>query len=157
MGIVITVLFASHYSSNRAGYNSGYKDAVNSITQDSVIIIETDTVFVAEYFPIYLEWEREADVDTVDDIITYSTHIDTTVIIEQDTVALISQDISFTEGIFKILMDVEIRPIKETITIDKIIFQTVEVPVPANPPFYQKFTFGFVTGILLMLLTIIFL
>jgi len=79
------------------------------------------------------------------------------VIIEQDTVALISQDISFTEGIFKILMDVEIRPIKETITIDKIIFQTVEVPVPANPPFYQKFTFGFVTGILLMLLTIIFL
>jgi len=124
---------------------------------------------VPDPFPVYFDWEREADVDTVNDVITYSTHIDTAIVYHRDstfntimvsdTVAVISQDISltlikdaYTEGLFNVLMNIELKPIEKIITITEIVYQTVIKEVAASPPFYNTWIVGFISGVIMFLI-----
>ncbi len=157
-GILILVFAAIGYFYSEGRYKSGYKDAVASVTQDSVEIrIDTVKIPYPDPFPVYLERTIDADIDTVDNIITYSTHIDSTVIIDGDTVAVINLDISLTEAIFKILMEIDIRPAEYLITLTRTEFRTVPVFIPADPPFYNTWIVGFISGVISFLLLAIFI
>ncbi len=124
-------------------YNDGYNDGQSSIVQDST---RADTVRVPypDPFPVYIEREIEAETDTIDSVITYSAKIDTTVMKGGDTVAVITQDLYFTEGIFKTLMEIEIRPVERLVLITKTTFSTVPVFVNIDPPFYNTTVFGII-------------
>ena len=145
IGITIVVLIASHYFYGEFKYKSGHRDGVSSVVQDSV---KVDTVFV-EVEVIKYEWivVKEAEVDTVDEIITYSTSLDSTFVVDKDTVAVLKQDISFTEGIFEILTNIEIRPIEKLII--KTEYKTIEVLVPESNPFYNTTVFGIILTLVL--------
>ncbi len=155
-GIVIAVLVASHYAVHIVTKNIVTEDVLASITQDSVVtVIDTVRVPYPDPFPVYLERTIDADIDTVDNIITYSTQLDTTIIIDGDTVAVINQDISLTEGIFNILMNIELRPIEKTITITETVYQTITKEVPSSPPFYNTWIVGFISGVISFLILVI--
>ncbi len=157
-GILLLVFAAIGYFHGEGRYKSGRKDAVNSITQDSIEIrIDTVKIPYPDPFPVYLERTIDADIDTSDNIITYSTHIDSTVIIDGDTVAVINLDISLTEAIFKILMSIELRPVEFLVALTRTEFRTVPVFIPADPPFYNTFWFGSVFATLTLLLTALLL
>ena len=142
-GIILILLAGSNFVTYKLSYKSGYNDAVASIVIDSTVIT-ADTVYAIADTVIRYEWliVNEAETDTVDDVITYVTQIDTSVVIAQDTVVHLNQDISFSEGYFSILTDIQIKPIERFIEVTKTVFRTVEVPVPADPPFYNTFWFA---------------
>jgi len=173
-GIILILLAGSNFVNYKISYKAGYSAAVATLTQDSTVVT-TDTVWAKADTVIKYEWliVNEAVIDTVNDVVTYSTHIDTVIIKEttvamnyehyyeaytkKDTVAIINQDISFTEGIFKTLMKIDIRPVEKIINITETIFRTVEVPVSADPPFYNTWLAGFISGVISFLLLVIFI
>ena len=58
---------------------------------------------------------------------------------------------------FEVLRDIEIRPVGKLINVVETIFQTVPVEVPADPPFYNTWIIGFISGIISFLLLVIFI
>ena len=157
-GVIALAFVVIGYFYGESRYDRGYADAVASIVQDSVEV-RIDTVKVPYPVPVYYErkYSVVADVDTVNDAIIYHTSTDTTLIVGEDTVAVLTQDISFTEGIFEILTKLEIRPVERLIAITRTAFRTVPVFVPADPPFYNTWITGFISGIISFLLLAIFL
>jgi len=156
VGVALAVLAAILYFTWQNGYNSGVDYTIDSITQDSVTttidtVMVKDTVFISKWYKI------DAEIDTIDDKIVYSVELDTTVVANGDTLLVIEEDIFFSEGVFDIFRDIQIRTYDRVVTIIDSVFQTVVREVPADPPFYQKFTFGFIVGIVAMLITVIFL
>ena len=168
MSIVIAVLVVTHYFYGEHRYKQGASDTVDSVTQDSVavdtvIVATIDTVFITSYVLI------EAKVGTVGEVLFYSANLDTTILVEkirkmggwtiyeEDTLAIIKEEITFSEGIFEVLRDIELRPIEVIRTITESIYQTVPVEVPADPPFYNTFWFGSVFATLALLLTALLL
>jgi len=143
---LIFVVFGYFYGEHKD--SGGYDRAVATLSQDSTVVI-TDTVWVKADTVIRYEWliVSEAVIDTVEDVLTYSTHIDTTVIINKDTVAVISQDISLTEGIFETLMKIDIRPVEKIINVVKTEFRTVvkEVRISSFP---NTFLTGFISAVI---------
>ena len=154
---VLILLAGSNFLNWKLTSISYYKDGQNSVIKDST---ETriDTVFVEVEVTKY-EWIiiNEGVTDIVNDVVTYSTSLDSTFVIDEDTVAVLTQDISFTEGIFEILTKLEIRPVEKIINVTKTIFQTVPVEVPADPPFYNTFWFGSVFSTIAIILLALFL
>lgn len=156
IALTIAGLIASHYFYGNFRYDSGHRDGVSSVSQDSVKI---DTVFV-EVPVIEYEWivVKEAEVDTVNDasndLMTYSTSLDSTFVIDKDTVAVLKQDISFTEGMFEILTNIEIRPIEKIITVTNTVYQTAikEVAVSKFP---NTFLTGFISAVVLVFAIIV--
>ncbi len=150
-GVILLILAASHYFTYRAGYSDGSDDKEATLTQDSTVVT-TDTVWAKADTVIRFEWliVNEAEIDTIEDVITYSTHIDTTIIIDKDTVAVINQDISLTEGIFETLMKIDIRPVEKIINVIKTEFRTVvkEVRISSFP---NTFLTGFISMVILVI------
>jgi hypothetical protein len=157
-GIIVILLAGSNLVTWKLTSVSYYKDGQDSVIQDSTTVT-SDTVWLASEPLIKYEWifVDVADVDTVNEGVTYSTHIDTTVIINKDTVAIINQDISLTEGIFQTLMKIEIRPVEKIINVIKTEFRTVIKEIPSDPPFYNTWITGFISGIILFLSLVIFI
>ena len=166
MSIVIAVLVVTHYFYGEHRYKQGASDTVDSVTQDSVavdtvIVATIDTVFITSYYLI------EAKVDTVGEVLFYSANLDTTILVEkirkmggwtiyeEDTLAIIKEEITFSEGIFEVLRDIELRPIEVIRTITESIYQTVPVEVPADPPFYNTWIAGFISGVISFLILVI--
>ncbi len=145
---VLILLAGSNFVTYKLSDKSGYDRAVATLTQDSTIVT-ADTVWAVTDTVIRYEWLiiKEADTDTVEDVITYSTHIDTAVVMGIDTVAVINQDISLTEGIFETLMNIEIRPVEKIINVIKTEFRTVvkEVRISSFP---NTFLTGFISAII---------
>ena len=143
---LIFVVFGYFYGEHK--YDEGGDDTRASIVTDSTVVI-TDTVWAKADTVIRYEWliVSEAVIDTVEDVLTYSTHIDTAVVINKDTVAVISQNISLTEGIFETLMKIEIRPVEKIINVVKTEFRTVvkEVRISSFP---NTFLTGFISAII---------
>ena len=156
---VLILLAGSNFINWKLTSKAYYKDGQNSVVVDST---RTDTVKVLvpypDPFPVYIKREIEAETDTTDGIITHFAETDTTVMIEEDTLAVITQGISFTEGVFKTLMEIDIRPVERLIAITRTTFRTVPVFTPADPPFYNTWVAGFISacvvviGILVLLL-----
>lgn len=142
---VLILLAGSNYVTWKVTSETYYKDGVSSVVQDSV---KADTVWV-EVEVIKYEWiiVKQAEADTVDEIITYSTSLDSTFVIDEDTVAVLKQDISFTEGMFEILTNIEIRPIESIIITTE--YKTIVVPVPEGNPFYDTTVFGIILTLVL--------
>ena len=155
-GISLIILAAFYFYGGHK-YDKGYADAVAAVTVDSTeVIIDT---FYVETEVIKYEWliVNEGVIDTVNEGVRYSTSLDTTVVIAQDTVAVLKQDISFSEGMFEVLSKIDIYPIERFIEVNKTVFRTVEVPVPASPPFYNTWIAGFISGIISFLMIVIFI
>ncbi|MFA9409468.1 MAG: hypothetical protein ACERKJ_11650, partial [Candidatus Dadabacteria bacterium] len=108
ISITAVVLFASHFITYKVSYNKGYDDAVATLSIDSTVVV-IDTFYVKADTVTKYEWlfVNVADVDSSKDALVYSTQLDTSIVMEDDTVATLKQDISFTEGIFKILSEIE--------------------------------------------------
>ncbi len=144
-------LFAYHSWYGNYREQVGVDKTVATLTQDSTVVT-SDTVWVVADTVIKYEWLiiKEADTDTIEDIITYSTHIDTALVINKDTVAVINQDISLTEGIFETLMKIEIRPVEKIINVIKTEFRTVikEVRISSFP---NTFLTGFISMVILVM------
>lgn len=144
-GVIALAFVAVCYFYGEHKYDRGYADAVASIIVDSTETkIDTVRVPYPDPFPVYIEREIEAETDTIDSVITYSAELDTTVMKGGDTVAVITQDLYFTEGIFKTLMEIEIRPVERLVLITKTTFSTVPVFVNIDPPFYNTTVFGII-------------
>ncbi len=154
---LIFVVFGYFYGEHK--YDEGGDDTRASIVTDSTVVVTTDTVWAVADTVIRYEWLiiNEAVIDTVNEVVTYSTQIDTAVVMGKDTVALISQDISLTEGIFQTLMKIDIRPIEKIVNVVKTEFRTVIKEVPADPPFYNTWITGFISGIISFILLVIFI
>jgi len=142
---VLILLAGSNLITWKLTSKTYFKDGVSSVVQDSLKI---DTVYV-EIEVIKYEWivVKDAEVDTIDEIITYSTSLDSTFVIGEDTVVTLNQNISFTEGIFEILTNIEIRPIESLII--KTEYKTIKVPVPEGNPFYNTTVFGIILTLVL--------
>ena len=143
---LIFVVFGYFYGEHK--YDEGGDDTRASIVTDSTVVVTTDTVWAVADTVIKYEWliVNEAVIDTVNDAVTYSTRIDTAVVINKDTVAIINQDISLTEGIFETLMKIDIRPVEKIINVVKTEFRTVvkEVRISSFP---NTFLTGFIPAI----------
>ncbi len=146
-GISLIILAAFYFYGEHKD-REGYNRAVATLTQDSTVV-EIDTVRVPypDPFPVYIKVKVEAETDTTDNTIIYSTHIDTALVINKDTVAVINQDISFTDGIFETLMRIEIRPVEKIINVVKTEFRTVvkEVRISSFP---NTFLTGFISAVI---------
>ncbi len=144
---LIFVVFGYFYGEHK--YDEGGDDTRASIVTDSTVVVTTDTVWAVADTVIKYEWliVNEAVIDTVNDAVTYSTRIDTAVVINKDTVAIINQDISLTEGIFETLMKIDIRPVEKIINVVKTEFRTVvkEVQISSFP---NTFLTGFISAVI---------
>ena len=151
IGIAIAVLIASNYYTYKTAYSKGYDDAVATLTIDSTAV---DTITVVKYDTVYINIHHyiRADVDTVNESLVFSTQIDTSVVVDADTMATLTQDISFSDGYFGIITDLFIRPTEKIVEVTKTVFRTVKVPVPADPAFYNTFWFGSVFATIAILL-----
>ena len=145
---ILIILVGSNIVNWKLTSTSYYNDGQDSVIQDSTIV-EIDTVRVPypDPFPVYIKVKVEAETDTTDDTITYSTHIDTALVIDKDTVAVINQDISITDGIFEVLMKIDIRPVEKIINVIKTEFRTVvkEVRISSFP---NTFLTGFISAVI---------
>jgi hypothetical protein len=153
---VVLIFIALGYFYGEKKYDTGYDDAINSITLDSTVTT-ADTVYTkGREVTVYIPYYVKAIVDTVDESIIYSTELDTSVVIEQDTVVTLKQDISFSEGFFNILTDLVIKPIKETVTINTTQFQTVVKEIPVSQ-FPNTFLTGFASALIIAIVSLILL
>ncbi len=147
IALLIAGLFAYHLWYGNYREQVGVDKTIATLIQDSTAVT-VDTVWTVADTVIVYEWliVNEAVIDTVEDVLTYSTHIDTTVIMGTDTVAIINQDISLTEGIFETLMKIDIRPVEKIINVVKTEFRTVvkEVRISSFP---NTFLTGFISAI----------
>ena len=173
------MLIASFFTGRITCYRAGEDDTIANLTQDSTSV---DTLTIVKYDTVYINIHHyvRADVDTVsgalnealNGAIIYSTNIDTSVVINEDTVVVLKQDISFApsfitdgggnewtvytkddfKGYFDIITDIQIRPVEKLVEVVKKVFRTVKVPVPADPPFYNTFWFGSVFATIAILL-----
>ena len=150
----IFVAIAYFYSERRyvAGYNAGF----HSVIQDSSIT-HTDTVFTTDTVKVRYDVVREAEIDTINDALRYTTQIDTSVYENGTKVATLKQDISLTRGIFSILTDIDVFPVERLVTTTETVYQTATVEVPASPPFYNTFWFGSASTIIAILLIVLLL
>ncbi len=150
-GITLIILAAFYFYGNYRE-QVGVDKTIATLTVDSTIT-KTDTVWAKADTVIKYEWifVNVADVDTVEDVLTYSTQLDTTVIIDKDTVLVLTADISLTEGIFETLMKIDIRLVEKLVTVTKTIFQTVikEVSVSEFP---NTFLTGFISAVITIIL-----
>ncbi len=148
---LIFVVFGYFYGEHK--YDEGGDDTRASIVTDSTVVVTTDTVWAVADTVIRYEWLiiNEAVIDTVNEVVTYSTQIDTAVVMGKDTVALISQDISLTEGIFQTLMKIDIRPVEKIINVIKTEFRTVikEVRISSFP---NTFLTGFISAVITIII-----
>ncbi len=153
---VLILLASSNFVNWKLTSKAYYKDGQNSVIQDSV---KTDTLTVIKIDTFYINIHHyiKAKVDTVGEVVFYSAKTDTVIIENQDTLAIIKEEITFNEGIFEVLMDIEIRPVEKLVEITKTVFRTAMVEVPADPPFYNTFWFGTVFTIIAAVLLAIFL
>ena len=151
--ILICIAIAYFYSERR--YVKGFNDGVRSITLDSTITL-IDTVEVTDTIEIRYYKEIEAEIDTVDDALVYSTSIDTSVVIKEDTVATLITDVVFTEGIFKIISKIDVFPVEKLITTERTVYQT-QVKEVAVSKFPNTFLTGFGTALVGVLIAIILL
>ncbi len=153
-GITLAILAALYFYHTWYG---NYRDQVGvdktvaTLSQDSTAI-EIDTVWAVADTVIKYEWifVNVADVDTVEDVLTYSTQLDTTIIIDKDTVLVLTADISFIEGIFETLMKIDIRPVEKIINVIKTEFRTVVREVSVS-----EFPNTFITGFISMAILVI--
>ena len=155
-GISLIILAAFYFYGGHK-YDKGYADAVAAVTVDSTeVIIDT---FYVETEVIKYEWliVNEGVIDTVNEGVRYSTSLDTTVVIAQDTVLSLKQDISFSEGMFEVLSKIDIYPIERFIEVNKTVFRTVEVPVPADPSFPNTFLTGFLSAVITIITLVLLL
>ena len=153
-GIVLLLLAASHYFTYKTAYNKGYDDCLNTLTQDSTKKT-VDTVYIkGREVTVYIPYYAEAYTDTVQGAIVYKTQIDTSVVIEQDTVMHLTQDISLTEGIFEILSEIDIFPIERIVTVDKTTFRTVVKEVTVSE-FPNTFLTGLISGLVLFIIMVV--
>ena len=154
-GIILLVFAVIFYFYGEHKYDTGYDDAVATLTQDStavdtVLTVEYDTVYI--YFPYY----AEAVIDTVNEAIRYSTQIDTSVVIDSVEVAHITQDIYFSEGMFEILSKIDIYPIEKIIEVTKTQFRTVVKEVTVSE-FPNTWLTGFISGVISFLIMVLLL
>ncbi len=144
-------LFAYHTWYGDYREQVGVDKTVATLSQDSTTI-EIDTVWAVADTVIKYEWifVNVAEIDTVEDVLTYSTQLDTTVIVDKDTVLVLTADISLTEGIFETLMKIDIRPIEKIINVVKTKFRTVikEVRISSFP---NTFITGFISMAILVI------
>ena len=144
VGVIMAIFLIGGYFYGEHKYDKGYDDAVATLTTDStavdtVLTVEYDTVYI--YFPYY----AEAQIDTVYESLVFSTQIDTSVVINEDTVVVLKQDISFApsfitdggggkwtvytqddfKGYFDIITDIQIRPVEKLVEVTKREFRTV--------------------------------
>ncbi|KKL53276.1 hypothetical protein LCGC14_2277060 [marine sediment metagenome] len=143
---LIFVVFGYFYGEHKD--SGGYDRAVATLSQDSMAVT-TDTVWAVADTVIRYEWliVSEAVIDTVNEVVTYSTRIDTAAVMGKDTVAVISQDISLTEDIFEILMKIDIRPVEKIINVVKTEFRTVVKEVRISE-FPNTFLTGFISAVI---------
>ena len=148
--VILLTFVAICYFYGEGKYKSGYKDGQDSVVQDSTIT-DIDTVKVPYPVPVYYEKKetKKAEIDSTEDAIIYTTSLDSTFVIDGDTVATLVQEITFSEGMFDILSKIKIYPIESIIDSTTTVYQTVEVPVPADPPFYNTTTFGIILTLIL--------
>ena len=157
-GIILILLAGSNLVTWKLTSVSYYKDGQDSVVQDSVIT-DIDTVKIPYPVPVYYEKKetKKAEIDSTEDAIIYTTSLDSTFVIDGDTVATLTQEIAFSEGMFTILSKIKIYPMESIIDSTTTVYQTVEVPVPADPPFYNTWVTGFISGIISFLLLVIFI
>ena len=155
-GIVLILLAVSNFITWRVTKSIVTDDVIATLTTDStavdtVLTVEYDTVYI--YFPYY----AGALIDTVGDDIVYSTQIDTSVVDKGIEVFHLKQSVSFSNGYFDIITDIQIRPVEKLVEVTKTTFRTVLKEVPANPPFYNTYIFGSVSTIVVILLMVLLL
>lgn len=140
---ILILLAGSNFVNWKLTSKAYYKAGQNSVVQDS-IITDIDTVKVPYPVPVYYEKKetKKAEIDSTEDAIIYTTSLDSTFVMGGDTVATLVQEIAFSEGMFDILSKIKIYPIESIIDSTTTVYQTVEVPVPADPPFYNTFWFA---------------
>ena len=154
--LILSIFVAIAYFYSERRYVAGFNDGVRSITLDSTITL-VDTVEVTDTIEIRYYTVSEAVIDTVNDAVRYLTHLDTTVVVKEDTVMQLNQHISFSEGIFKILSEIETYPVEKWITKTETIYQTQVKEVPADNPFYNTWLAGFASALVIVLTIILLL
>ena len=157
VGVIILTFAVIGYFYGEHKYIRGYDDTVATLSQDSTEVI-IDTFYIkGRETTVYIPYYAEAVIDTVDNTIIYSTQIDTSVVIDKDTIAVLTQDIVFSEGYFDILTNILIKPVEKLVKVTKTEFRTVIKEVEADPPFYNTWIAGFISGIVLFLSLVIFI
>ena len=158
VGVIMAIFLIGGYFYGEHKYDKGYDDAVATLTTDSTAVV-IDTFYVKADTVTKYEWVlvNVADVDSSKDALVYSTQLDTSIVIEGDTVATLREDISFSDGVFAILMDLELRPVEKIVEITRTEFRTVKVPVPADCTFPNTWLTGFISGLILFLSMVLLL
>jgi len=178
VGIVAVLLIASHYFTYKVGYSNGTDDTIATLTQDSTTVTSDTTWNIRDSVVIKYKWARLvfADVDTVNESLVFSTQIDTSVVIAEDTVVVLRQDISFApsfitdgggnewtvytkddfKGYFDIITDIQIRPVEKLVEVTKTSFRTVVKEVTVSE-FPNTWLTGFISGVISFLIMVLLL
>ena len=159
-GIILILLAGSNFVTYKVSYNQGKKDAIASITQGSVRI---DTVFVPLLDTVFVKADTikvKAGKEVAESGTIFKTRIAIPVIMEEDTIGIINEKISFNpenETFNVIIEDLVIKPIEKYVPIVTKIYRTIPVEVSVDPPFYNTFWFGSVFATIALILVAIFL
>ena len=123
--------------------NAGVEMGKGMVMHDSTTVrIDTVIKKVPDPFPVYYERKKQAEVDTLENIIFYSAGFDTTVVVDGDTLAVITEDVIFDGNMLEVIREIKIIPVEKLIIKTITEWQTVMMEVPADPPFYNTFWFA---------------
>jgi len=156
--IILILLAGSNFVTYRVTKNVVKKELLESIIKDSVVV---DTVIVTKIDTIFIENKNvniKAKKTEEKNETIFSKEFEVPIISKKDTVGELKEKVSFNlkKETFDIVRDIIIKPVEKLVTVQKRIYKTVPVEVPASPPFYNTFWFGSViTTIAIIILAIL--
>ena len=155
VGIIILMLIASFFTGRITCYRAGEDDTIANLTQDSTSV---DTLTIVKYDTVYINIHHyiRADVDTVNESLVFSTQIDTSVVVDSVEVFHLKQSVSFSQGYFDIITDLQIRPVEKLIEVTKTSFRTVVKEVTVSE-FPDTWLTGFISGVISFLIMVLLL
>ncbi|KKL93218.1 hypothetical protein LCGC14_1876960, partial [marine sediment metagenome] len=99
---------------------------------------------------------KKADFNIINEVGFHSADFDTMIVENGDTLAIIKENISFVDGMFELLRDIKIMPPEQSAeTEDTINWQTAIIEIPADPPFYNTWIAGFISGVISFVILVI--
>ena len=152
---ILILLAGSNFVTWKLTTKALKKDFIASVTKDSsetiidTVWLKPDTIRIKSFVII------KPEVDTLENIILYSAGFDTTIIENDDTLAVIKEEIIFDGNVFEVLRDIVIMPVEKLVIIENTKWQTAIVEVPADPPFHNTWIAGFISGVVSFLIIVI--
>jgi len=153
---VLILLAGSNFVTWKLTTSALRKEFKTSVTKDSSETI-IDTVWLKpDTIRIRTASVKKADFNIINEVGFHSADFDTMIVENGDTLAIIKENISFVDGMFELLRDIKIMPPEQSAeTEDTINWQTAIIEIPADPPFYNTWIAGFISGVISFVILVI--